>query len=314
MSNQQNSSADMKVADATAGNWVDRHAPEGLRPYMRLARWDRPIGTWLLLWPCWWSTALAATQTTQPYPDVTLLVLFAIGSVAMRGAGCTYNDIVDRDIDAKVERTRSRPIPSGQVSTKAAFVFLVLQCLVGLAVLLSLNTFSIVLGLGSILLVAIYPFMKRVTYWPQLWLGLTFNWGALMGWAAVTGGLDLPALLLYAGAIFWTVGYDTIYAHQDKEDDALVGVKSTALRFGSATKSALVFFYSAAFVLFVAAGWLSGLGLVFYLLMGTVAVHFAGQIRRLDIDNPEVCLRIFKSNRDLGAFFFLAILSGLFLV
>src|SRR5215510_11976062 len=226
-----------RVADST-GNWVDGLAPAWARPYLRLARLDRPIGSWLLLMPCWWSVALAAVHARSQV-NVWHLFLFFVGAFAMRGAGCTWNDIVDRDLDAKVERTRSRPIPSGQVSVQAAAGFLVAQALVGLLVLLQFNGFAIATGIASLAVVAIYPFMKRITYWPQIFLGLAFSWGALMGWAAVFGRLDPPAFLLYAGSIAWVMHYDTIYAHQDREDDALVGVKSTARLFEQRTKPML---------------------------------------------------------------------------
>jgi 4-hydroxybenzoate polyprenyltransferase len=218
-----------RVADAPSGHWVYRALPRSMWPYAQLARWDRPIGWWLLLWPCWWSTALAATAFARPgdplltlLPSPLTLLLFLVGSVAMRGAGCTYNDIVDERIDAEVERTRSRPLPSGQVTRRQAWIFLVAQALVGLAVLLQFNGFAVVLGLCSIAVVAVYPFMKRITNWPQLVLGLAFSWGALMGWAVEFGDLDGPAIMLYLGSILWVIGYDTIYAHQDKEDDAIV--------------------------------------------------------------------------------------------
>ncbi len=233
------------VADSS-GNWVDSLAPAWTRPYLRLARADRPIGSWLLLLPCWWSAALAAVAAGDPRPNLAHLALFALGAVAMRGAGCTWNDLIDRDLDARVERTRSRPIPSGQVSVAAAAAFLVLQALVGFAVLLSFNRFAIAVGIASLAIVAAYPFMKRITWWPQIALGLAFSWGALMGWAAAFGRLDPPALLLYAGAIAWVVGYDTIYAHQDREDDALIGIKSTARLFGERTRPALAAFYALA--------------------------------------------------------------------
>ena len=247
------------VADAT-GNWVDTLAPSWSRPYLRLARLDRPIGSWLLLLPCWWSTALAAIAAHRAAPNLLHIALFFIGAFAMRGAGCTWNDIVDRDLDGSVERTRSRPIPSGQVSVRGAVVFLVLQSLVGFGVLVSFNGFTIVLGIASLAIVAVYPFMKRVTYWPQIGLGLAFSWGALMGWAAAFGRLDVPALLLYAGSIAWVIGYDTIYAHQDREDDALIGIKSTALLFGERTRPMLALFYGIAVVLIGAAGYMAGAG------------------------------------------------------
>jgi 4-hydroxybenzoate polyprenyltransferase len=294
-----------RVADST-GNWVDSHAPGWARPYLRLARLDRPIGSWLLLLPCWWSAGLAAVAARQPV-DVRHLLLFFVGAFAMRGAGCTWNDIVDRDLDARVERTRSRPIPSGQVSVRAAAAFLVLQALVGLVVLLQFNAFTVLVGFASLAVVAIYPFMKRVTYWPQIVLGLAFSWGALMGWPAVFGRLDWPAYLLYGGAIAWVIGYDTVYAHQDREDDALIGVKSTALLFGDRTRPMLALFYTLAVVLLALAGWSAGAGSAFAIGLLAFALHLAWQISRLDIADPELCLRIFKSNRDAGLLLFAAL-------
>jgi len=292
-----------RVADST-GNWVDRLAPAAFRPYLRLARADRPIGSWLLLLPCWWSSALAAVAAHTATPNPWHLVLFAIGTVAMRGAGCTWNDIVDRDIDARVERTRSRPLPSGQVSLAAAVVFLVLQALVGLAVLLQFNGFAIATGLASLVIVAVYPFMKRITWWPQIVLGLAFSWGALMGWAAALGRLDWPAVVLYAGSISWVIGYDTIYAHQDREDDALAGLKSTALLFGERTKPMLAAFFAAAVVLIGIAGFGVGARIAFALGLATFAAHLAWQVVRLDIGDPALCLRLFQSNRDAGLILF----------
>ena len=294
-----------RVADST-GNWVDGLAPEWSRPYLRLARLDRPIGSWLLLLPCWWSAGLAAVAARQQV-DLWLLVLFFIGAFAMRGAGCTWNDIVDRDLDKRVERTRSRPIPSGQVSVRAAAAFLVLQALVGLAVLLQLDRFAIAVGFASLAIVAVYPFMKRFTYWPQIGLGLAFSWGALMGWAATFWRLDPPAYLLYAGAIAWVIGYDTIYAHQDREDDALIGVKSTAILFGARTKPMLTVCYALAVVLIALAGWLAGGGVLFTVGLVAFAAHLAWQIVRLDIDDPLNCLAVFKSNRDAGLILFAAL-------
>jgi 4-hydroxybenzoate polyprenyltransferase len=291
-----------RVADST-GNWVDSLAPAWARPYLRLARLDRPIGSWLLLLPCWWSAGLAAVAAREQV-NVWHLVLFLVGAFAMRGAGCTWNDIVDRDLDAQVERTRSRPIPSGQVSVAAAFAFLVLQALVGLAVLLQFNRFTILTGIASLGIVAVYPFMKRVTYWPQIALGLAFSWGALMGWPAVFARLDWPALLLYAGSIAWVIGYDTIYAHQDREDDALIGVKSTALLFGERTKPILAVFYALAVLLIALAGWSVGAGVVFSLGLFAFAAHLSWQMRRLDIGDPANCLAVFKSNRDAGLILF----------
>jgi 4-hydroxybenzoate polyprenyltransferase len=291
------------VADAT-GNWVDTLAPRWSRPYLRLARFDRPIGSWLLLMPCWWSAALAAgvAHTTRQLP--LTIALFFVGAFVMRGAGCTWNDITDRDLDALVERTRSRPIPAGQVSVPQAAVFLVVQALIGLAVLVQFNRFAIATGIASLLIVAIYPFMKRITWWPQIVLGLAFSWGAPMGWAAAFGRLDWPALVLYAGSIAWVIGYDTIYAHQDREDDALIGLKSTARLFGERTKPMLGAFYAAAVLLIGIAGFGAGGRVVFALGLAGFAAHLAWQVRRLDIGDPVLCLRLFKSNRDAGLILF----------
>jgi 4-hydroxybenzoate polyprenyltransferase len=297
------SAAPGRVADST-GNWVDGLAPGWMRPYLRLARFDRPIGAWLLLLPCWWSAGLAAIAARAALPDLAHIALFFVGAFVMRGAGCTWNDIVDRNLDARVERTRSRPIPSGQVSVAQAAAFLIAQALVGLAVLLQFNRFTILAGIASLAIVAIYPFMKRITYWPQIVLGLAFSWGALMGWAAWFGRLDAPALLLYAGSIAWVIGYDTIYAHQDREDDALVGVKSTALLFGPRTKPMLALFYALAVTLIGAAGWAAGAGAPYALGLAAFAAHLAWQIVRLDIADPDLCLVVFKSDRDAGLILF----------
>src|SRR5215472_14194022 len=301
-----------RVADST-GNWVDRLAPAWGRPYLRLARLDRPIGSWLLLIPCWWSAGLAAIAAHERGPRLTHLILFFVGAFAMRGAGCTWNDIVDRDLDGKVERTRSRPIPSGQVSVGGAAVFLVAQALIGLLVLVQFNAFAIATGIASLAIVAVYPFMKRVTYWPQIVLGLAFSWGALMGWAAAFGGLGLPPLLLYAGSIAWVIGYDTIYAHQDREDDALIGIKSTALLFGERTKPMLAFFYVLAVALIGTAGYAAGAGLVFVVGLLAFAGHLAWQVVRLDINDPDRCLALFKSDRDAGLILFAGMLLDAFL-
>lgn len=297
-----------RVADST-DNWVDSLAPAWLRPYLRLARADRPIGGWLLLLPCWWSAGLAAIGAGHPYPNPWHVALFFVGAFVMRGAGCTWNDILDRDLDAKVARTRSRPIPSGQVSVKAAAVFLVAQALVGLAVLLQLNRFTILLGIASLVVVAVYPLMKRVTWWPQIGLGLAFSWGALMGWAAVFGRLEAPALLLYAGSIAWVIGYDTIYAHQDREDDALIGVKSTARLFGARTRLALIVLYALAVLLIGLAGAATQAGPPFVIGCILFGAHLGWQVDRLDIDDPELCLRLFKSNRDAGLILFAALIA-----
>ncbi|MEW6255982.1 MAG: 4-hydroxybenzoate octaprenyltransferase [Pseudomonadota bacterium] len=296
--------AGASVADAGKGNWVDTYAPLALRPYLRLARADRPIGSWLLLLPCWWSTALAAIAAGHSYPNPLYLILFAIGAIAMRGAGCTWNDILDRDIDRKVERTRNRPLASGQVSVAGAFAFLALQLAVGLAVLLCLPRFAIVTGVASIGVVAIYPLMKRITSLPQLILGIAFSWGALMGWACVFRSIDDPALLLFAGSVCWVFGYDTIYAHQDREDDAMVGIGSTALLFGEKSRLALAVAYFACFCLFAAALVTAGAGLFSALgLMGFGLVLYR-QVVRLDIHDGARCLALFKSNRDAGLILF----------
>jgi 4-hydroxybenzoate polyprenyltransferase len=288
------------VPDAPPGNWVDRHAPDWFRPYARLARFDRPIGGWLLLFPCWWALALAEHANGAAFPSLWFIALFAVGAFVMRGAGCTYNDIVDRDIDAGVARTRDRPIPSGQVTVKAAAAFLVGLCLIGLVVLLQFNWFTVILGMSSLVLVAIYPFMKRITNWPQLVLGLTFKWGALVGWTAARGTLEWPAILLYAGCVTWTIGYDTLYAHQDKEHDLSLGLGSTALRFGDRTKPWVSGFYVFALLTWVWAAWLVGIGAVGIIALAAAGVHFAWQVATLDIADPQNCLVRFRSNRDLG--------------
>jgi 4-hydroxybenzoate polyprenyltransferase len=306
-----------RVADAPSGHWVYRALPRALWPYAQLARWDRPIGWQLLLWPCWWSAALAATafpQPGEPFPELLPnpwhLALFLVGAVAMRGAGCTYNDIVDARIDGAVERTRSRPIPSGKVGKRQAFAFLVVQSLAGLAVLLQFNRFAILTGLASLLVVAAYPFMKRVTNWPQAVLGLAFSWGALMGWAALRGELAAPALLLYAGTVLWVIGYDTIYAHQDKEDDALVGVRSTALLFGDRTKLWLIGLYGGALVLIATSFAAAQAPLPAMAGLVAAGVHMARQIKNLDLDDADQCLKMFRSNRHVGAVIFLGLLGA----
>jgi 4-hydroxybenzoate polyprenyltransferase len=293
-------------SDILPGDWVARWLPAPARPYARLARLDRPIGTWLLLFPAWWGTALAAPG----WPPLWLLLLFAFGAVVMRGAGCTLNDIADRDYDGRVARTRHRPLPSGAVSLREASVFLAVQLALGAAVLFSLNRASILLGLPVIALIATYPFMKRVTYWPQLFLGLNFNWGALIGWTAVAGGLGLPAVLLYLGGICWTLGYDTIYAHQDKEDDVRIGVKSSAIALGSRTRPWLFAFYGGAILLWGAAGTTAGLASLFWLLLVAAALQLGWQAARVDIDDPADCLAKFRSNRLVGWLLLGGIVAG----
>jgi len=285
--------------DIRYDGWLDRLMPTAVGPYLRLARLDRPIGTWLLLFPCWWSLALAA----RGWPDgrwLWLAALFAVGAVVMRGAGCTVNDILDRDLDAQVERTRGRPIPSGQVTGRQALAFMAFQMLLGLAVLLQLAPFAIGLGVASLVLVFTYPLMKRVTWWPQAFLGLAFNWGALMGWAAVHDGLAAPPLILYGAGIAWTLGYDTIYAHQDKEDDARIGVKSTALRLGDRSRPWIAGFYGVTIAGLGAAQALAGLNPLFLLGLAAAAGQLVWQLRAWQPDDPADCLLRFKSNRWFG--------------
>lgn len=291
---------------------VMRIMPARLRPFAALARLDRPIGTWLLLFPCWWGIAITGLPLADPREALRLALLFALGAVVMRGAGCTFNDIVDRDFDSQVARTRARPIPSGVVSVRAAWTFLVGELLVGLVILAALNRYAILLGVASLLLVFIYPFMKRVTYWPQAFLGLAFNWGALMGYAAASGTLGPAALALYVGGIFWTLGYDTIYAHQDKEDDALIGVKSLALRLGARTRPWLSVFYSVAILLFALAGLSVALSWPFYALLAVAAAQLAWQAATLTLNDPADCLAKFRANRLFGWIVLAAVLAGQF--
>lgn len=291
--------------DAVPNSWVDR-APEAVKPYLRLMRADRPIGVWLLLLPCWWGLALANAGGSGGLISLWHAVLFAAGAYVMRGAGCTYNDIVDQDIDAKVERTALRPIPAGAVTVKQAWALLVGLCLIGLVVLLQFNRFAILTGLAALLLVAAYPFMKRITYWPQAWLGLTFNWGALVGFAAASGTLRTEAFAIYAAGFFWTLSYDTIYAHMDKDDDILIGVKSAALKLGERTKPWIGVFVIMTLLLFSLAGALVGAGPAFYLGLVPAAAHFAWQWLKLDIDDGHKCLTLFKSNRNAGLLLLLA--------
>lgn len=290
-------------------DWVGR-MPRPVRPYLRLMRADRPAGFWLLLWPCLWSVAFALSPA---YVDFwRFCALFLAGSILMRGAGCTWNDIVDRKMDAAVARTAMRPIPAGEVSVLQALLFSVALSLAGLFVLLSFNGFTVWLGILSLLPVAVYPFAKRVTNWPQAVLGLTFNWGALMGWAAVHGSLSAVPIVLYAAAFFWTLGYDTIYAHQDKEDDAIIGVKSTALRLGRATKPWLVGFYGVFLFGTLAAGYAAGLGWGFYVGLVALALHLVWQIKAVDIDDPARCLHVFRANSIIGWILFLSAIAGQF--
>lgn len=307
-----------RVSDAPSNNWVYRILPRTLWPYAQLARWDRPIGWQLLMWPCFWSAAMAANaaQDLGTFSWGTLLFhlfLFFAGSVAMRGAGCTYNDLADHQIDMAVARTRSRPLPSGRVSRTQAKIFIVLQALVGLVVLLCFNGFAIIVGLASLIFVAIYPFAKRVTNWPQFFLGLAFSWGALMGWAGQFGSLSMSPVLLYMGAIAWTIGYDTIYAHQDREDDTAVGIGSTALLFGEKTGKWLVGLYGATLIFILLAFATAGVGLPGYFGLAIAAFLLFRQVRMLDIDNVEHCLALFKSNNRVGFLIFVGLLVPLIL-
>jgi len=323
-------------------NWVDRHAPEPLKPWLKLGRFDRPIGIWLLLIPGWQGIALSLAQyrKTPDLYDAWLIVAFALGACLMRAAGCAFNDIVDRDIDAKVARTALRPIPSGRISVKQAWAFLVGCSLISLLILLTLNLTAVLLGFASLALVAAYPFMKRITWWPQAWLGLTFNWGTLMGFAAASGGLftggwlivwkqqaqgdligmshemaqsghlALSALLLYLGAVFWTLGYDTLYALQDIEDDAMVGVKSSARRLGGNVKRGVGIFYLITVILTVLAGLTAGLGPLFYIALLPWAAHLFRQVRDVRPHDPVLALRLFRSNSDAGFILLSAIILG----
>jgi len=282
--------------DMPAKSWIDRYVPWRLRPYAKLMRLDRPVGIWLLLLPGWWSITLAGLGV----PNLKLMILFLVGAVVMRGAGCTYNDIIDRDIDRQVERTRGRPLAAGHISVRAAWIFLVAQLVIGLAVLLQFNWYAIGVGAASLLLVAGYPFMKRITFWPQAWLGLTFNWGALVGWAAVRGTIDEPALWIYAAGFFWTLGYDTIYAHQDREDDALIGVRSSALALGKRTKPFVALCYLLMAGLLVGATRYMPHNVFMQVAFAFIVIHLAWQVITLNINNSANCLARFRSNRNLG--------------
>ena len=300
---------DGRVADATDDNWVDAYMPRWARPFLRLSRADRPAGTWLLLLPCWWGTGLAIVARGNGWQvaDLWIIIACAAGAFLMRGAGCTWNDITDRHIDAQVARTRSRPLPSGQVTVREAVVWMVLQALVAFAILLTFNGFSIALGIAALVPVAIYPFAKRFTWWPQVFLGIAFNWGALLGWSAIAGGLSTAPLALYFAGIAWTLFYDTIYAHQDKEDDALIGVKSTARLFGAATYKWLLGFQIGAVMLMAIAVILAAAPLDREFLLVAILLapwifgaHMTWQLRRLKIDDADNCLHLFRSNRDAG--------------
>ncbi|MBY3223869.1 4-hydroxybenzoate octaprenyltransferase [Rhizobium laguerreae] len=305
-----------RVSDAPSDNWVYRILPPWLWPYAQLARWDRPIGWQLLMWPCFWSATLAANAAIGEgiYSGsllVSHLFLYFIGAVAMRGAGCTYNDLVDHEIDMEVARTRSRPLPSGRVTRGHAKIFIGLQALVGLIVLLQFNWLNVFLGVLSLGIVAFYPYAKRFTDWPQFYLGLAFSWGALMGWAGIMGGLSFAAILLYAASVAWTIGYDTIYAHQDKEDDELIGVRSTARLFGDRTRLWLIGLYGLTLVLMFIAFALASANLIAFLALLGAAGMFAWQIVRLDINDADQCLALFKSNNRVGLIIFFGLFVSL---
>ena len=297
------------LPDAMPTNWVDRYAPLTLRPWLKLGRFDRPVGIWLLMLPGWQALALAAAMHGA-WPDPRLLAEFAVGATLMRTAGCAFNDIIDRDIDAKVARTAARPVASGQISVRQAWVFVIVCSLISLGLLVTMGPLAIGLGAASLVLVAAYPFMKRITWWPQAWLGLTFNWGALLGFAAATGTVGWPAALLYASGVFWTLGYDTIYAVQDLEDDALAGVKSSARRLGAAAPQAVLAFYLVAIALALSCGDIAGLGPVFPFVAAVYGAHLIWQSRRLRLDDPAAALVLFKANRDAGLLLFLALMGG----
>jgi 4-hydroxybenzoate polyprenyltransferase len=294
--------------DIDQQHWSLRYLPPWMRPYGRLARWDRPIGIWLLLFPCWWSVALAAA----PHWDnlVGWMALFAVGALAMRGAGCTWNDIVDRKVDAGVERTRGRPLPSGELKLHHALIWMALQLAVAAAILFKLNKFAGGVALASLLLVAIYPTMKRLTSWPQVVLGLAFNWGALVGYAAITGTLSRATVALYAGGVAWTMVYDTIYAMQDQRDDAVVGVRSTARRFADAPRRWLSFFAALALAAWALAGYLAPLGLLYDVVLIAIALHFGWQIAWLKPDDQANCLAKFKANAQVGWLMLIGIIVG----
>ncbi len=294
--------------DMPVQGWIGRWLPRQVQPYARLMRLDRPIGTWLLLFPCWWGVAMGVGRLDGS-PDLIwsqlgelllFFVLFGLGATIMRGAGCTWNDITDRDIDALVERTRVRPIPAGEVSIAQALGFLAFLLLVSLGILLVFNWYAVAVGAASLVVVFTYPFMKRITWWPQIFLGLAFNWGALLGWAAVNGSLSWTPVVLYVAGIFWTLGYDTIYAHQDKEDDALIGVKSTARLFGDKSKPWLTLFFALALALIGVAGWMDGLGWPFWLGLGLAGLQGAWQVADVDLNDSPNCLSKFQSNRLFG--------------
>jgi 4-hydroxybenzoate polyprenyltransferase len=299
---------DLKPADALRQHWTDA-LPRAWKPYAQLSRLDRPIGWQLLLLPCWMGIAVSRTGFGFFWSDLALAFAFLVGAIAMRGAGCTYNDILDRDIDAQVERTRARPLPSGAVSLKSAWAWLIAQCLGGLAVLVVLPRLAQIVALIAIPLVALYPLMKRITWWPQVWLGIVFSWGALVSGAAVAfeDGVPFEAIVLYAGCICWTIGYDTIYALQDREDDALVGVRSTARLFADKWRMWTSVFYVLAVALWTAAGAIGGAGLLMAAALSMIgAAMIWPMLESVDDARPETALAAFKRNAMIGAAVLLA--------
>ncbi len=297
------------IKDAVNNSWI-AVLPASFVPFAQLMRLDRPIGWWLLLLPCWWSLALAQIAKGGGWPNLYFALLLLLGAIVMRGAGCVLNDLADRDIDAKVERTSTRPLPSGRVTAKAAIGFFCVLMLIGLCVLVQFNALTIKTAIASLAMVAIYPFMKRITFWPQFVLGLAFNWGAIVGWTAIANQINLPCITLYAGGILWTLAYDTIYAHQDKEDDAVVGVKSTALLFGKLTVYWLVFFFAASLALIDTSLWLVSAPLTAHIAIAAAAFHAAWQVSRFDDTNAAVCLQLFRANRNFGAIILFGMLLG----
>ena len=297
------------IKDAVKSHWVERLPPRWL-PYAQLMRLERPIGWWLLLLPCWWGLALATLAQGGGIPNLYHAALFLIGAIAMRGAGCVVNDLADQDIDAKVERTKNRPLPSGRVSRKQAFAFLAALLLIGLIVLVQFNTLTIITAIASLLIVAVYPFMKRITYLPQLVLGLAFNWGALVGWTAETNSFSAAPIALYLGGIFWTLAYDTIYAHQDKEDDVLIGVKSTALLLGKSTPMWLSIFFALSLLCIDLALWLAQAPLIAHIGVAAAAAHAIWQIKNFDDTDATRCLHLFRANRTFGLLILIGMIVG----
>lgn len=309
-----------KVADAHARNWSDKWLPKKFTPYFQLMRLDRPVGVWLLLWPCFWGQILGVYARHNQGFDINIwaqlhyIILFFVGAIIMRGAGCAYNDLVDYKYDKQVERTKSRPLPAGKITIKRAKYFLFYLLLAGFMVLIQFNWFTVFVGAASLILVATYPWMKRFTYWPQAFLGLAFNWGALLGFTAVTGYLSSGAIWLYVGGFFWTIGYDTIYAHQDKDDDMMIGLKSTAILFGKRTKLWLFILYALAMASFAFSLLSAGLGMISVLTLAPLSAHLIWQVMALKLDDADKCLKIFKSNILFGGLLTLGFLAVLIMI